>query len=97
MSLPLEFLFVLIFVVIVLWMDVKATLLVIRDSLSDPKQRLMQLLVVWLLPILGAIIVFSVHRPTEKHPGYYKEPPDPGDDFDFSRHGGRGRDSVDDD
>ena len=98
MAMPIELVFVLVLVVAVLWMNIKATLLVIRDSLSDPKQRLMQLLMVWLLPILGAIIVLSVHRPTEKHPGKYREPPDVGDDFGFPRHSGRGRsnDGVDD-
>jgi hypothetical protein len=99
MSISVEFIFVLILAAIVLWMDGKATLLVIRDSLSDPRQRLIQLLMVWLLPILGAIIVFSVHRPAEKHPGHYKELPDPGDDFGFSRLDGRRRsnEGADDD
>jgi hypothetical protein len=77
-------------------MDVKATLLILRDSLSEPPQRLMQLLLVWLLPILGAIIV---HRPAEKHSGKYREQPDPGDDFGFPRHGrgGRSNEGGDDD
>lgn len=82
---------------IVIWMDVKATLLVMHDILSEPQQRFMQLALVWFLPVLGAIIVFAVHRPAEKHPGKYREPPDPGDDFGFPRHSGRRSGSDGDD
>jgi hypothetical protein len=94
-----ELLFASALVAIVLWMNVKATMQILRDSLSEPSQRLMQLLLVWLLPILGAIIVFAVHRPTERHPGKYRELPDPGDDFGFPRHGrgGRSNEGGDDD
>lgn len=88
-----ELILLLALIGIVLWMDIKATMLILRDSLSEPRQRAVQLLMVWLLPILGAIIVFAVHRPAEKHPGTYREPPDPGDDFGFPRHSARGRSS----
>lgn len=78
-----------VLVVAVIWMDVKATFLILRDDLSEPPQRLMQLALVWLLPVIGAIIVFAVHRPAEKHPGKYRELPEPGDDSGLPRYGGR--------
>ena len=94
---PAQLIVTILLGAIVLGMDVKATTLVLRDSLSDPPQKVLQLLLVWLLPVLGAIIVFAVHRPAEKHPGTYREIPDPGDDFGFPRHSGRGRSSDADD
>ena len=85
--------------IIVLGMNVKATVLVVRDPLSETQQRLMQLLLVWLLPILGAIVVFSVHRPAERSSGKYKERPEFEVDTEFPRIGGRGRshEGADDD
>jgi hypothetical protein len=84
-----ELVFVAVLGAVVFTMNIRATILVVRDSLSEPSQRLAQLLMVWLLPILGAIIVFAVHRPAEKPSGQYREMPDPGDDFGFPRHAGR--------
>lgn len=92
---PAELVVTACLVAVVFWLDVKATVLVVRDTLSEPSQRFIQLLMVWLLPVIGAIIVFAVHRSTEKHSGKYREPPDPGDDFGFPRYGGRSR-SADD-
>jgi hypothetical protein len=98
MTVPVEFILLALLFTAVIWMDAKATLLVLRDTLSEPRQRLMQLALVWLLPVLGALVVFAVHRPAEKHPGTYRELPDPGDDFGYPRHGGRRSASdVDDD
>jgi hypothetical protein len=98
MTISTEIMLFAVLITIVIGMNVKATFMVMRDTLSEPSQRLMQLGLVWLLPVLGAIIVFAVHRPTEKHPGRYREPPDPGDDFGFPRHSGRrsGNDGDDD-
>ena len=89
MLIPIEILLFTALVAVVVWMDVKATNLVLQDTLSEPSQRLMQLALVWLLPVLGALIVFAVHRPAEKHPGRYREPSEPYDDFGFPRYGGR--------
>lgn len=98
MTISTEIMLFAVLITMVIGMSVKATFLVMHDTLSEPPQRLMQLGLVWLLPVLGAIIVFAVHRPTEKHPGRYKEPPDPSDDFGFPRHSGRrsGSDGDDD-
>lgn len=97
MPMSTEHILLIILVSLVFWMDVKATTLVTRDALSEPKQKVLQLMLVWLLPILGAIVVFGVHRPTEKHPGKYREAPNPGDDFGFPRHSERiGRNRTND-
>lgn len=58
-----------------------ASRLVLRDDLSEHWQQVCQLLLVWLVPIAGAIIVFAVHRSEEKSPGNYREIPDPGDEY----------------
>lgn len=84
-----ELIFVAVLGAAVLTMNVWATILVVRDSLSEPFQRIAQLLIVWLLPILGAIVVLAVHRSAEKPSGKYREIADPGDDFGFPRHAGR--------
>jgi hypothetical protein len=89
MSMQKELLFVVALALVALAANVWATVLVMRDSLSEPSQRMAQLLMVLLLPIVGAVIVFAVHRSVEKPSGKYKEPPDPGDDFGFPRHAGR--------
>jgi hypothetical protein len=77
-------------IAVILWMEIKATLIVLRDSLSEPRQRVMQLALIWLLPLLGAIVVLAVHRPVEKHSGKYREKSDPGDDFGFPWKNARG-------
>ena len=80
----MEFLLVLIAVAIPLWLNLRATHLVASDSLSERNQKFAQLLFVWLVPIIGAIIVLAIHRREEPPPRQYREPPDPGDDFGFS-------------
>ena len=85
----IEILLVAFFAAVMVGMNLKATILVWRDSLSEPVQRWMQIALVWLIPVVGALVVFAVHRPAERHPGKYTEPPDPGDDFGFPRHAGR--------
>lgn len=56
---------------VILALNVKATLLVVSDQLSERNQRLIQICLVWLLPIVGAFIVLAVHRGEEKHSGQY--------------------------
>jgi len=50
---------------------------------------------VWLIPIIGAVLVFAVHRPTEAPSRKYRETPDPGDDSAFSGRGARSGDHAD--
>lgn len=61
-----------------------ATRLVFRDEVISRKQRIAQALVVWLIPIIGAVLVFAVHRRAEPPSRKYREAPDPGDDFGLS-------------
>jgi hypothetical protein len=64
-----------------------ATRLVLRDELISRSQRFVQVLMVWLIPIIGAVLVFAVHRRPEAPSRKYRETPDPGDDFAFSGRG----------
>lgn len=76
---------------LVVAMSVRATFLVIRDDLSEPMQRKAQLLLVWFVPVVGALIVFAVHRKAESPSRKYREDRDPYDEEPFPRIGGRGR------
>jgi hypothetical protein len=91
-------LLVLISIAIPLWLNVRATRLIVRDHLAENRQKAIQLLIVWLLPLLGAIIVLGVHRPEEPPSRQYRTPSDPGDDFGFpNRASGRSREGIDPD
>ncbi len=68
----------------VIALNITATVAIARDALSERSQKLWQLVLVWLLPIVGAIITLAVHRAPEKPSRQYREPPDPGDDFAYS-------------
>ena len=58
---------------------------IVHDHLSTPSQRVAQTILVWLLPVLGAMIVLHMQRRNpEASTGKYREPPDPGDDFGMS-------------
>jgi len=60
---------------------------VIRDHLSSRAQRVAQLIIVWAVPVLGAMLTLMVKRQRSPRPsGRYREEPEPGDDF-----GGFGR------
>ncbi len=43
-----------------------ATRLGLRDELIDRRRKQAQLLMVWLLPVIGALIVFATHRFSDK-------------------------------
>lgn len=73
---------VLLFLAItVLWLNFKASLLIWSDTLSEKKQRVLQLLLVWFAPVLGALIVIGVHRPHEQPSGRYNDAQPLADDF----------------
>jgi hypothetical protein len=65
----------------VLALNARASLLIARDTLSERSQKVWQLALVWLLPIVGAILTLAIHRPSEKPSRRYRRAPDPGDDF----------------
>jgi hypothetical protein len=67
-----------------LGLNAKATLLIARDSLSSSPQKFWQLVLVWLVPIFGAVVTLAVHRPIEEPSRQYRKPLDAGDDFAMS-------------
>ena len=55
---------------------------VVHDDLSSPTQRVAQIVLVLMLPAVGALMVLNLQRRKgEKGLGRYHEIPDPGDDF----------------
>lgn len=78
---------ILLVAVVPLWLNLKATAAVARDDLSQRPQKTAQLLFVWLVPLIGAIVVLGVHRRPEAPSRKYRDPPDAGDDFAVSGRG----------
>lgn len=67
-----------------------ATREVFRDELSSSKQRAAQLLVVWLVPMVGALLTLYLKRRKAESPvGRYRDEPDPDDDYSLSAQGVR--------
>jgi hypothetical protein len=63
---------------------------VLHDDLSSRGQRAAQIAIVWLVPLLGALLTLYLKREKiEPSTGRYREEPDPGDDFAFSAQGFR--------
>lgn len=53
-------------------LNIAATVVVMRDDYSERKQKVLQTIVVWLVPLLGALVVLAVHRKPEKPSGAYR-------------------------
>ncbi len=61
------------------------TFRIVRDDLSTPPQQAAQIILAWVVPVIGALIVLHMQRQNpEVSSGKYGEPPDPGDDFGMS-------------
>lgn len=59
---------------------------VLRDDLATQGQRVAQIAFVWLVPFLGALLTLHLKRKeAETSTGRYREEPDPGDDFGYSK------------
>lgn len=82
---------VLAAVLVPLLLNGRATQFIVQDVLCDRQQKLAQLLLVWLVPIIGATIVLAVHRRAEPPSRQYREAADAGDDF---AHSGRMHRSI---
>lgn len=80
----MEFLLLAFISIVLVSLNVKATLLITRDALSTSSQKLWQFALVWLVPVLGAVVTLAVHRPVEEPSRRYRTQPDPGDDFAMS-------------
>ena len=55
-------------------LNIAATRHVLRDDISERAQKAAQLAVVWLIPLIGAILVLAVHRSAEPPSRKYYEP-----------------------
>jgi hypothetical protein len=80
----LETLLVIAALSVPLAFNLGATRCIVADDLSSRSQRYSQLALVWLLPVLGAVVVLAVHRKAESPSGKYRTQPAPGDDFALS-------------
>lgn len=81
-----------------LWLNVKASLLICRDSFSEKPQKTAQLLFVWLVPLVGAIMVLGVHRRGEKSSRVHASNECPEDDIEnFHDPSQPTKEAVDDD
>jgi len=69
---------------------IAATLLVLRDTYSRPQQKVAQLLLVWLVPLIGAIVVFAVHRKLRAPSGKYATSAPPPNDLAFPKRAPQG-------
>ena len=67
-------------------LNVWASLAVFRDRLSSRGQRVAQLAIVWLLPILGSLLALHMNRSKpESSTGDYPPVPNAGEDFGASQ------------
>lgn len=80
----MEFVFPAAIVCALVSLNVWATFVIVRDSLSTTPQKIWQLLLVWLLPVIGALITLAMHRLADEPSRRYRQPRDPGDDFAMS-------------
>ena len=81
-----------------LWLNAWAAKAVICDNGSEKRQKITQLLFVWLIPLVSAVIALAIHHPDEARQKKHREPPDPGDDFGLSGRETRGlQGALDDD
>lgn len=69
-------------VLVLLAMNLLATWRIARDVLSDRRQRRAQWCLVWLVPLVGALLVLAVHASAKSTPARAPlKPADAGDDW----------------
>jgi hypothetical protein len=54
-----------------------ATWIAMRNPHTERRQKLFQVLAVWLVPVFGAVLIFAIYRKPEKATGRYPESLDP--------------------
>jgi hypothetical protein len=80
----------LLVLAVIVSLNVAATIAVWRDEYSERRQKILQIALVWLVPLFGALLVLGVHRKAEKPSGAYQTNGDRlGDDFGQMRSGTR--------
>ena len=77
----MEIAVVIAIALVLLIANATATWKVTRDEFARRSQKIAQILAVWLLPVIGAILVFAIHRRSEPPSRQYRKPPDAGDDY----------------
>ncbi len=76
----IEVLFVGLAITVVL--NTWTTLRILRDDLAEPAQKWVYSLLVWFIPVLGALVVLHLQRrDNEPGSGQYSEAPNLGEDF----------------
>lgn len=63
----------------ILVLNLMATWAILRDQLCERVQRVAQIGLVWLFPLLGALLVLTLYREPKKSAGVY--PVDATDDY----------------
>ena len=53
-------------------LNLAASIVILRDAYSERRQKILQTVLVWLVPIIGALLVFGVHRQSQKPSGAYR-------------------------
>ena len=61
---PITLLILIAFIVLIL--DIKASLLLNRSSYYDANQKILQLALIWLVPVVGALLVWALTANTPK-------------------------------
>jgi len=70
---------------LLLLLNTWATYGVIKDELCSRGQRIAQIIIVWGLPVLGALFtLYTKRHEPERASGRYREAREPGDDFGYS-------------
>ena len=95
MVIPMEFALTAFLLLLIALANGWATRLVLRDELISMRQRTVQVLLIWLIPVIGAILVFAVYRRPEPPSLKYRDAPDPGDDYAYSGRSARSSHQVD--
>ena len=76
----------LVILAVIALMNVVATVAVRSDEYAEPQLKILQVIIVWVIPILGALVVLAVHRKSEKPSGTYRRTDDGlGDEFGTQR------------
>ena len=70
-----------LFMSLVVVLDLCATRAILNDEFPEPRQKFFQLCIVWILPVVGALLLLGVHRKPEKPSGNYRQESDAGDDY----------------
>jgi len=62
----------LLVLAVVLALNAAATGAILRDDYSGRRQKIVQTILVWFVPLLGALVVLGVHRAAEKPSRSYR-------------------------